>query len=308
MNTFGTEIIELASDGFFYPSDSILASGVVEMLPLTAADEDMLSSGNLLKRNLVLPRILTRILPAVTNIDEILHCDVVSILLNARILNYGSTNTIKSKCANCSNEFEHEVSFGFKPIPFSFAGLHRGRNVLGFVLPRSGKFVAFRLPTWREHLHRNSVGWIEHIKNLTLSIEDEPDISEFYNNLCSGFDSRALREYIDLRTPGFVTKWTSKCPECGNTTTTSLDITTDIFNIRPESKSVIHDEIFSLCYHTNGGFTQDSVYNMPTKLRNFYLKKLVDLKNDENEQTKKREAEVKAMSKTSGKPSGPMGK
>lgn len=57
------------------------------------------------------------------------------------------------------------------------------------------------------------------------------------------------------------------------------------FGLRPESRPLIHEEIFSVCYYGNGGFTHDQVYTMPIYLRKFYLqmiKKVI-------EQSKKQE-------------------
>jgi hypothetical protein len=48
----------------------------------------------------------------------------------------------------------------------------------------------------------------------------------------------------------------------------------------------IHSEIFDLCYYSNGAFTQDGVYKMPTMLRAFYIKKLVEAKKAEAEANK----------------------
>jgi hypothetical protein len=44
----------------------------------------------------------------------------------------------------------------------------------------------------------------------------------------------------------------------------------------------LHEEIFSLCYYGNGGFTWEEIYNLPIHLRRFYInqvKKAVDEKN-----------------------------
>lgn len=53
------------------------------------------------------------------------------------------------------------------------------------------------------------------------------------------------------------------------------------FGLAPEYKVVIHDEIFSLCYYSNGGFTHSEVYDLPVYLRRFYLRKLTTTKQDE---------------------------
>lgn len=303
MSNFNTEVIELASEGFFYPSDSILACGNVEMLPMTAEEEDILCNGNLLRHGLVLPRILSRILPTVSNIDMILQCDVETVLLNSRILNYGAVVGYNLTCAKCDTEFKYDVSFAFKAKPFNFFGLNRGENVIGFTFPICKKLVKFKLPTWKEHREWRPLGWVEFAKRITISVDGEGDIFDFYENQLRSMDSKTFREFYEKQTPGFMTSWNIKCPSCENITVSTLDIDTDIFNITPESKPIIHNEIFSLCYHTNGAFTHNEVYKMPINMRAFYIKKLIDLKNEENERTKKQESEVKSMSKTPPKPS-----
>ena len=50
-----------------------------------------------------------------------------------------------------------------------------------------------------------------------------------------------------------------------------------------------------MCYYSQGGFTHDDIYSMPTYLRNFYSKELIDVKKRE-----KKEAD-KASKKSSGK-------
>lgn len=43
------------------------------------------------------------------------------------------------------------------------------------------------------------------------------------------------------------------------------------FGLAPEYKLGLHKEIFSLCYHGQGGFTWEDVYNLPIHLRRFYI-------------------------------------
>ena len=46
------------------------------------------------------------------------------------------------------------------------------------------------------------------------------------------------------------------------------------FGLTPEYKKIILDEIFYLCYSGQGGFTHDEVYNMPIRYRRYYIQKL----------------------------------
>ena len=56
------------------------------------------------------------------------------------------------------------------------------------------------------------------------------------------------------------------------------------FGLAPEYKASLHEEIFNLCYYSNGGFSHQEVYFMPVHLRKFYLNKLVSLKKQEAQQ------------------------
>ena len=53
------------------------------------------------------------------------------------------------------------------------------------------------------------------------------------------------------------------------------------FGLPPEYKAILHEEIFSLCYYSNGGFGHSDVYYMPVNLRKFYLDRLVKAKEKE---------------------------
>ena len=41
------------------------------------------------------------------------------------------------------------------------------------------------------------------------------------------------------------------------------------------NRPAIHEEIFSLTYYGNGGFTHQEVYNMPIPLRKFYIQEIL---------------------------------
>ena len=56
------------------------------------------------------------------------------------------------------------------------------------------------------------------------------------------------------------------------------------FGLRAEDKPAIHDQIFSLCFHGKGGFNHSEVYNMPTYLRRFYIKKAQEFYDNEKKE------------------------
>lgn len=298
------EIIELASEGYFYPSGSLLSGGRLKIYPITAKQEEILANGNLAKRGLLEKELLTEIIVENIDYDSLLNCDKDSILLNSRIINYGSTGKLKMKCEICETDFDQDISFGFKSVPFNFKNFERGINKLEYIFPKCGKKVWFKLPTCYEHHIYQEHGWLTFAKVITLSIEDVEDIESFYDNELSATDSNLFRTYYQNNTPGYANNIFISCPSCKSVKKSKIEINTDIFGITPEIKMNIHSEIFDLCYYSNGAFTQESVYNMPTFLRNFYIKKLVDAKKSEADAQKK----ASSQSKTSPIARPPMAK
>jgi hypothetical protein len=49
--------------------------------------------------------------------------------------------------------------------------------------------------------------------------------------------------------------------------------------------------------HYGNGFTMMDLYKMPTHLRNFYYKKLVDVKNKENKEIENQSKSIKSNNK-----------
>ena len=48
------------------------------------------------------------------------------------------------------------------------------------------------------------------------------------------------------------------------------------FGLTPEYKKIVLEEVFALCFHSQGGFSHDEVYDMPIRYRHFYLHKLTE--------------------------------
>ena len=55
---FPTEMVDLPSQGLLYPKDSSLSSGQIEIKYMTAKEEDILTSANLIKSGVVVEKLL----------------------------------------------------------------------------------------------------------------------------------------------------------------------------------------------------------------------------------------------------------
>ena len=277
------EIIDLISEGYFYPKSSLLSSGKVKIKPISAEIEELLCSTNLIARGELDREFVRAVVSGGIDYDELLYCDKLSILLNTRIANYGPVVRSKIKCDKCDSDIDAEISLRFKNRTFDFSKYTNHKNVLVYTFPKCGKSVTFKLGTCEDHRIYEKDGWLALAKRITTDVTEVEDINTFYDYELGATDSRNFRKHYFEHTPGYINDVTIKCPSCGVSRSDKLDIDLRIFGISPESKAAIHGEIFDLCYYSNGAFTQDSVYKMPTSLRSFYIKKLVEAKKAEAE-------------------------
>jgi hypothetical protein len=67
------------------------------------------------------------------------------------------------------------------------------------------------------------------------------------------------------------------------------------FTLPSDYKIQLHTQIWELIQFGNG-FTWSDVYTMPIHLRNFYFKKLVELKKKEAEEIKQAQSKTKSSS------------
>ena len=58
---FPTEVVDLPSRGLLYPKDNPMSSGKIEIRYMTAKDEDILTSPNLIKQGIVVDKLLESI-------------------------------------------------------------------------------------------------------------------------------------------------------------------------------------------------------------------------------------------------------
>jgi hypothetical protein len=56
------------------------------------------------------------------------------------------------------------------------------------------------------------------------------------------------------------------------------------FGLTPAYKKILLEEIFLLCYHGNGGWTHDEVYNLPVRYRHYYIQKISETAQKQQEE------------------------
>ena len=93
---FPTEVIALPSEGLIYPEGHPLRKGTIEIKYMTAKEEDILASQNLIKKGIVLDKLFESVVVEKgVNINDIFIGDKNAILLATRVLGYGSNYEVE---------------------------------------------------------------------------------------------------------------------------------------------------------------------------------------------------------------------
>ena len=229
-NKFPTEIIDLPSKGLIYPKNNPLSSGKVEMKYMTAKEEDILASQNLIQKGVVLDKLFQALIVSngegeAINYGDILTGDKDAIMVAARVLGYGKEYGIKIDDPFDEENTDQKVVVDLtelenKEIDESHIQTP-GLNLFEFTLPISKKLLVFRLPTHstekkieKELKLRKSVAGTDksidktlstRLKNMIVSIDGEEDrnkISGFVSNEFLAQDSRAFRKHVEDIMPG----------------------------------------------------------------------------------------------------------
>lgn len=290
MYKYPIEVIGLPTKGWFYPKNHPFSCGTVSLKPLTGYHEDILTNVNLVKRGFALKEILESVIVnKPDNVMDLYAIDVHGILLALRILTYGPMMKLKYSCPSCENEQEislNLLNFKSNDISESFKS---EENKFYYQFIKSQDLLEYRLLTLYEDLRLpNDFTWLDTLKAITTSINSNTDrkyINNYLENELSASDSKNFKMYYKSSTPEVINKANLICQKCEHIQKTHIPINNlSILGIEPKDKASIHEEIFNLSCYSEGGFTQDIVYNLPVYLRKFYINKLIDSKKKEKEQ------------------------
>ena len=107
-----TEAVYLPSGGQFYDNESPV-SGLefLEMKAVTAKEEDILVNSSYIEQGTVFDHLLDSLIltPGVTSRD-LLDCDKIALLINARKTGYGNTVNFDVTCRECPTQHKFQVN------------------------------------------------------------------------------------------------------------------------------------------------------------------------------------------------------
>ena len=134
---FPTEVLSLPSQGLLYPEDSPLRSGTIDVKYMTAKEEDILTSTNLIAQGKVIERLLESVIvtPNV-KLDDLLVGDKNAVMMGTRILGYGSEYNVSVNDPETNEEVELQVDLTtLQPKEMDEKLLEKGENKFEFELP-----------------------------------------------------------------------------------------------------------------------------------------------------------------------------
>jgi len=210
---FPTEIVDLPSKGHFYVQGHPLSSGKVEIKYMTAKEEDILTSQNLIQKGVVIEKLLqSLIVDKSVKIDDLLIGDKNAVMVAARILGYGKDYkfTYDGEEQSCDLTSLEAVDIDYSKFP-------RGKNQFEYKLPNSEREITFKLLTGAdENEIDKEIKALEKIskeqgfelttrlKYMITSVDgkSEPSyINNFVENEFLSVDSFEFRKYLSSITP-----------------------------------------------------------------------------------------------------------
>ena len=215
---FPTEVVDLPSTGYFYSEGSSLASGQVEIKYMTAKEEDILTSQNLIRKGVVLDKLLeSLIVDKKLNVKEMLIGDKNALFIASRVLAYGKEYTFEyvDSVGNTKKHTQDLTKLKDKKIDFS--NHEKGKNLFSFKLPQSERTIEFKLLTdgderevtaELEALSKVSDGVSKEVttrfKKMVVSVDGNSEqafVNNFVDNEFFTLDSQAFRNYYQDITP-----------------------------------------------------------------------------------------------------------
>lgn len=229
-----TELVPLPSGGKVYSSgNSLHNKESIEIRPMTAREEDILTSRALIKKGTVINELIKScLIDRSISLSDMLLGDRNALMVAVRITGYGPDYTAEIQCDDCQAKNERVFNLAELPIKrLEIEPVVDGTNLFEFLLPYTKKKIHFKFTTGRDEEEQNVIQ--EKQKKLGIAtdstitssllqaivaidgVEDRVKITNFVK-MMPARDSLALRNYIRDHEPGLTMKQEVTCPACGH--------------------------------------------------------------------------------------------
>jgi len=236
-SNFPTEVISLPSQGKVYPESNPLHSGTIEMKYMTAREEDILTSANLIKQGIVLDKLMQSLIVSPIKFNDLVIGDKNAIMIASRILGYGKDYEVSVTCPNCGEKNKEPIVVDLTKLPeknIPDTVVMSAPNLFEFTLPQSKRVVLFSLATHgterkieyeleamkktqkKDSVNRELTTRLKHVIKSVDGTADPKYISDFVDNELFAMDSKALRSYIREIAPDQKFEIPFTCEHCSH--------------------------------------------------------------------------------------------
>lgn len=244
-----TDHVELPSKGLFYPKNHPLYNEeTVEIKQMTAKEEDILSSRNLLKKGVALDKLIQSLMiDRNINPDTLTLSDRNAIIVQARISGYGPEYATLITCPSCAEKSKYTFDLNEK--------IEREKDTSFAVEPDENGLLVFELPVtkWRiicralngndektllrvsemkkKNNSANDSILFEQLKLMVVSVQgvSDRDVVEKALNALPAKDSRHLRKVYEQSIPDVDLTRNFKCKTCDYEADLEVPLTADFF-------------------------------------------------------------------------------
>jgi len=241
---FPSEIIDLPSGGKIYGKNSPLYDGKIEIKYMTAKEEDILTSQNLIKKGAVLEKLMdSLILTPGVNTKSLVLGDKNAIMIAIRILAYGPEYATEVTHPSTNEKVKHTFNLADCPFKTLPSDVNYSSNEFDFELPVAKVKIKWRLLTGIEDdrieaeitakkklgsLQSSAItSRLKHIITQWDNIDDKSELSELIDNMLSK-DSLAFRNEITRISPDVEMKQEVEFLE-GGTVEVDIPLTVNFF-------------------------------------------------------------------------------
>ena len=246
---FPTEMVNLPSKGVLYPKESSISKGEIEVKYMTAKEEDILTSQNLIRKGIVIDKLLeSLVVDESINLDDILIGDKNALMVASRVLGYGKDYQFELNCPACGERNTDNVDLtklGEKSIDHSH--LKGGKNEFDFELPTSKRKITYKLLTQCDEreidaelkaLKKISGGSnvdpeiTTRLKRAIVSVDGKSDtasVNSFVDNEFLSRDSLAFRNHLLEITPDVDMNYLFTCELCDFDQEVTVPMTVQFF-------------------------------------------------------------------------------
>jgi hypothetical protein len=242
---FPTEIISLPSKGLVYPENNPLSKGEITIKLMTAKEEDILTSTNLIKKGIHIDKLMESILvePGVSP-NDLLIGDKNALLVSSRVLAFGPEYEITVNDPNENEPVKVTVDLSKIQIKEVDESRLNRKNEYDYILPISKTPIKFKLLTHGDEIAigkdvdasektlKQSNEITARYRRVIIEVDGNRDagyISNFVSNRLLAGDSKGLRKYMAEITPDLDLKFDYESPFTGEKEALRIPFGVDFF-------------------------------------------------------------------------------